>query len=103
MSDKFCARCGKSLTEGSLKYMVHIQILSDFDGVLPYADDDLSEEIQAVLQNVDTMDAQELEDDVYQEISFVLCEKCKKIYARDPFSCDKVVFPYNKKLENLVH
>jgi hypothetical protein len=83
--------------------MVHIQILSDFDGVLPYTDDDLSEEIQAVLQNVDTMDAQELEDDVYQEISFVLCEKCKKIYARDPFSSDKVVFPYNKKLENLVH
>jgi phage FluMu protein Com len=103
MSDKFCARCGKSLAEGSLKYMVHIQILSDFDGVLPNTDDDLSEEIQAVLQNVDTMDAQELEDDVYQEISFVLCEKCKKIYARDPFSSDKVVFPYNKKLENLVH
>ena len=103
MSDKFCARCGKSLAEGSLKYMVHIQILSDFDGVLPYTEDDLSEEIQAVLKNVDTMDAQELEDDVYQEISFVLCEKCKKIYARDPFSSDKVVFPYNKKLENLVH
>lgn len=103
MSDKFCARCGKSLTEGSLKYMVHIQILSDFDGVLPYAEEELSEEIQGILKNAETMDAQELEDDVYQEISFVLCEKCKKMFALDPFSSDKAVFPYNKKIENLIH
>jgi phage FluMu protein Com len=103
MSDKFCARCGKSLVEGSLKYLVHIQILSDFDGVLPYAEEDLSEEIHGLLKNAEAMDAQDLEDDVYQEISFVLCEKCKKLFARDPFSSDKAVFPYNKKMENIIH
>ena len=98
MSEKYCARCGKELSEGSLKYMVHVQILSDFDGVIPY-----SEEINSLLQDVEDMDAQELEDDVYQEISFVLCEKCKKAFARDPFYNKKTVYPYNKKLENLVH
>jgi hypothetical protein len=103
MSDKYCARCGKALPDECLKYMVHIQILSDFDGVLPYTEQDLSEEIQGVLKSAESMDAQELEDDVYQEISFVLCEKCKKIFARDPFSGDKAVFPYNKKLEYLIH
>ena len=103
MSEKYCARCGKELSEGSLKYMVHVQILSDFDGVIPYSEEDLSEEINSLLQDVEDMDAQELEDDVYQEISFVLCEKCKKIFARDPFSGDKAVFPYNKKLEYLIH
>ena len=103
MSDNYCARCGKSFVGGSLKYLVHIQILSDFDGVLPYTEDDLSEEIQAVLNTAESMDAQELEDDVYQELSFVLCEKCKKIFARDPLSGDKAVFSYNKKLENIIH
>jgi len=71
--------------------------------VLPYTEDDLSEEIQAVLNTAESMDAQELEDDVYQELSFVLCEKCKKIFARDPLSGDKAVFSYNKKLENIIH
>ena len=103
MSEKYCARCGKELSAGSLKYMVHVQILSDFDGVIPYSEEDLSEEINSLLQDVEDMDAQELEDDVYQEISFVLCEKCKKAFARDPFYNKKTVYPYNKKLENLVH
>ena len=99
----FCARCGKTLPEGSLKYMVHIQILSDFDGVVPYTEEDLNAEIQSLLKNMESMDAQELEDEVYQEISFVLCEKCKKRFARDPFNSEKILFPYNKKIENLIH
>lgn len=103
MSDKYCARCGKMLSEGSLKYMVHIQILSDFDGVLPYAEDDLSEEIQTLLKKMEDMEVQELEDEVYQEISFVLCERCKKLFARDPLNSETVIFPLNKKLENLIH
>jgi hypothetical protein len=103
MSDTYCARCGKSIPEGSLKYMIHIQILSDFDGVIPYEEEDLSEEIQSILKTMETMDSQELEDDVYQEISFVLCEKCKRQFARDPLSSEKALFPYSKKLENLIH
>jgi hypothetical protein len=103
MSDTYCARCGKSIPEGNLKYMVHIQILSDFDGVIPYSEEDLSEEIQTILKSMETMDGQELEDDVYQELSFVLCERCKKQFARDPFKNEKTSFPYSKKLENLIH
>jgi hypothetical protein len=103
MAEKYCARCGKELPEGSLKYMVHVQILSDFDGVIPYSEEDLFEEIPTLLQHVEDMDAQELEDDVYQEISFILCEKCKKAFARDPFFNKKITLPYNKKIENLIH
>ena len=51
----YCARCGKTLPEGSLKYMVHIQILSDFDGVVPYTEEDLSADIQSLLKNMETI------------------------------------------------
>jgi hypothetical protein len=103
MAEIYCARCGKELREGTLKYMVHVQILSDFDGVMPYSEEDLSQEMHMLLQQVEDMDAQELEDDVYQELSFVLCEKCKKAFASDPFYNKKTSPLYNKKLENLVH
>jgi hypothetical protein len=63
MVDTFCARCGQALPEGSIKYIVYIEITSEFDGFIPYSEKEPSEEIQRLLKEMEIMDVQELEDD----------------------------------------
>lgn len=103
MADQCCARCGKSLPTGSIKYIVEIQILSDFDGFLPFCDEAQSEEIQRLIKQMEDLEAQELEEEVYQEMSFYLCVQCKKNFADNPFNSEKVVTPPHKKIEKLIH
>jgi len=83
MVDKFCALCGQSLPDGSLKYIVHIEIISDFDGILSSPEQDPSEEIHKLVKEMDDVGVHELEDDVYQELSVYLCVYCKKRFARE--------------------
>ncbi len=83
MVDKFCALCGQSLPDGNLKYIVRIEIISDFDDIIPCSEQDPSEEIDKLLKEMDDVDVQELEDDVYQELSVYLCVHCKKRFAKE--------------------
>ena len=66
MVDKFCALCGQSLPDGSLKYIVHIEIISDFDGILSSPEQDPSEEIHKLVKEMDDLGVHGLEDDVCQ-------------------------------------
>ena len=83
MVDKFCALCGQSLPDRSLKYIVRIEIISDFDDMISCPEQDPSEEIHKILKETDDMDVHELEDDVYQELSVYLCIHCKKRFAKE--------------------
>ncbi|MBN2107283.1 MAG: hypothetical protein JW832_07630 [Deltaproteobacteria bacterium] len=103
MSDHFCDKCGEYLPEGSLKYSVQIQIISDFDGVILCETDDPGMEAQEMLEAADAMDEQELEDEVYQELSFVLCSRCRKRFSRDPFSRGARTYRTSKNFERIFH
>jgi len=103
MSDHFCDKCGEYLPEGSLKYSVQIQIISDFDGVIVCETDDLEMEAQEMLEAAEEMDEQELEDEVYQELSFVLCSRCRKRFSRDPFSHGARTYRTTKNFERMFH
>lgn len=83
MVDKFCALCGQSLPDRSLKYIVRIEIISDFDDMVSCPEDDPSEEAHAIFKEMDDMDGHELEDDGYQELSIYLCVHCKNRFARE--------------------
>ena len=79
MSNQECYRCGKPLEPGSLKYVIKITAVSDFDGVIQESKNpDIEGEINQILQEIEDWPADELERDVYQEISFVLCKACKE-------------------------
>jgi len=103
MADAFCARCGQEIPEGSVKYIVHIKIISDFDGFIPYSEEDTSEEIQRLLREMEDMDVQEVEDDVYQELSVYLCIQCKKKFTRELITSEEDDFSSNKNLRNVFH
>jgi hypothetical protein len=103
MSDHFCDKCGEYLPEGSLKYSVQIQIISDFDGVIVCETDDPEMEAQEMLEAAEDMDEQELEDEVYQELSFVLCSRCRKRFSRDPFSHGARTYRTTKNFERMFH
>ena len=102
MTETFCAGCGRALTEGSLKYIVQIKIFSDFDGYIPYSEDS-SGEMQRLLEEVEDMDAQELEDDVYQELSVCLCINCKKKFTKGLITGEEEDSSSKKNLRHLYH
>ena len=70
-----CFRCGKYLRPGGLKYRVDITITSAFNGVI---DEQYEEgEIERLVEEIEKMDAEELEKEVYQKLTVTLCKDCR--------------------------
>ncbi len=70
-----CERCGKYLRPGGLKYRVDITITSAFNGVI---DEHYEEgEIKELVEEIKQMDPDELEKEVYQELTMTLCKDCR--------------------------
>ena len=81
-----CMRCGRILKPGVLKYLVSIRVVADFNGVINESEGDTEEMIGEVLRQIDDMDAEELERDVYEELNLVLCKNCKDYFVRNPLN-----------------
>jgi hypothetical protein len=67
-----CYRCGRYLPRGSLKYVVHLKVYADFDGSLSVPDEDLEGEMDRILEEIEWRNVKELEEEVYQEMAFLL-------------------------------
>ncbi len=91
MPGQYCVKCGKSLPEGSLKYVVDIRVYADFDGVLNFPEGDIEEEVGRM--KIERMDPRELEKDVYQEMAFLLCKGCRDRFVEDPLSRGEGPYP----------
>lgn len=80
-----CYRCGKQLEPGSLKYIVKIIVMSDFDGIIEGpGDKNMEEEVNQILEEIENWPAEELEKDVLQETSLILCKACKEYFMLNP-------------------
>jgi len=103
MSDQECYRCGKKLEPGSLKYVIKISVISEFDGVIEEPENqNMEEEINTILQELEDWPAEELEKDVFQEISFILCKDCKDHFMLNSFGVqDRTVF--HNKYSGMIH
>ncbi len=84
MSYEHCAKCGKGLPSGGVKYIISINIIADFDGILPEMVDD--EEIARLLQEAEKMDQETLEKEVHQEMAYLLCKPCRDTFAENPLN-----------------
>jgi len=71
-----CFRCGKYLHPGGLKYRVDLTIASAFNGVIDEQYEE--EEIERLVEEIKQMDPEELEKEVYQELTVTLCNNCRK-------------------------
>jgi hypothetical protein len=103
MSDHFCNRCGGYLPEGSIRYTVHIQILSDFDGLILYQGEDVAEEAYKICNDFEEVEDPDPETDMFQELSFVLCENCKNKFAQDPFNRGAGHLKTRTNIERMFH
>ncbi|RMF94506.1 MAG: hypothetical protein D6734_07600, partial [Candidatus Schekmanbacteria bacterium] len=73
-----CFKCGKVINLGDIRYKVHIRIESDFDG---YINEDEDNAIDDLIRQIESVKQYELEDEVYEEMNFLLCLECRKIFA----------------------
>lgn len=81
-----CMRCGKVLKPGSLKYLVNIKVVADFDGIINESDNNSEEMITEILNEIEEIEAEELERDVYEEFNLVLCKVCKDLFVSNPLN-----------------
>jgi hypothetical protein len=77
MGNRSCFRCGKELPPGGLFYIVHIKIFSGFDGILMEPTGDIDQQLNQLLEQTQHLDPKELEKDVYEEITLIVCKSCR--------------------------
>jgi hypothetical protein len=104
MSYQTCFKCGKVLPVGGLKYIVSINILADFEGVLLEPSGNIDEEIEKLIKELKNRDPEAIEKDVHQRMAFQLCKSCKDQFAKDPLGISKESFIATKdKIPGMMH
>jgi hypothetical protein len=83
MKERNCFRCGKGLEPGSLFYVVHIKVFSGFDGILSEPAEGIDQQLKELLEEVQQVDPKELERDVYEEITLIVCKSCRDRFVDD--------------------
>ncbi len=83
-----CDMCGKKLlVQEDVRYVVKIEAYAAADP-LEITEEDLEkdhlEEISKLIKQLEQMDPQELEDQVYKSFRFDLCPECHRKFLRDP-------------------
>ena len=77
MEERNCFRCGKKIIPGSLFYVVLIKVISGFDGILSEPAEGIDGQLKSLLEEVRQSDPDELEKEVYEEITLVVCKSCR--------------------------
>ena len=81
--ESICKKCGRPLSKGELRYQVTIQVTSMFDGFMEIPEGDMEEEMERIIEAVRRHDPEELEKDVVQTISLVVCRACRNKLVRE--------------------
>lgn len=84
-----CDLCKRKLDpHEDLRYVVKIQISAAFDpvGVEDENEDDRDylEEIQDILERLESSQGDQIGEDVYQELRFDLCPECRRKFLKNP-------------------
>jgi hypothetical protein len=83
-----CDLCGKPLlVDEDVRYIVRIEVFAAYDPMELTSCDieqDHLREIRELTERMAAMDPKELEDQVYQRMTFDLCPVCRKTYVKEP-------------------
>jgi hypothetical protein len=84
----FCDRCGRGLlTDQDVRYVVRIDVTAAYDPLEITAEElarDHTEEIRALLTQLQHMSEQEIMDQVHRSMTFDLCATCHGPYLESP-------------------
>ncbi len=77
MSERTCWRCGKELPPGGLTYVIDIKVFAGFDGLLLEPEEGIDKELRRLMDQIEKSDPKELEKEVYEEFTLLLCKSCR--------------------------
>ena len=83
MEKRHCLRCGKELPPGTLTYVVHIRVFAGFDGLLLEPGEDIDQQLNQLLEQIEKSDPKELEKEVYEEFTLLLCKSCRDRFVEE--------------------
>jgi hypothetical protein len=83
MKDRQCSRCGKKLPPGSLAYVFHVRAFADFDGVIVEPEEAIDPQVEKLLRQIERQDPKELEKEVHEEFSLLLCKRCRDRFVKE--------------------
>jgi len=86
MTKKYsCDNCGKILNKRDLFYTLRVEMFASAKD-LEFTDEDLKgnhlEKIEKLIEEMDGMDVDELNDQVYENYEFDLCPDCREYFHR---------------------
>ena len=88
MEFQVCARCGAAMRPGSVKYLVRIEVLADWDGHLTVIEDadERDRAMRDALTAMAERDEAELLREVYHRELHLLCKGCRDRYLANPLN-----------------
>jgi len=85
-----CCKCGKELLEGSTKYILSIRLFADVDNTVSTCDAvDKADDIEQLINCLENLGPEEIENDIHQEMVFLLCKACRNTFCRNPLNKQK--------------
>lgn len=77
MAEQHCMRCGKRLPSADLAYVVQIRVFAGFDGLISEPEEGVDRQLAQILDQIEKADPAELEKEVYEEFTLILCKSCR--------------------------
>ena len=103
MKEKNCNRCGKELQPGSLFYVVQINIISGFDGILTEPAEGIDRQLKDLIEEVRQSDSGDLEKEVYEEIRLIFCKSCRDRFVDEIHHPWEGPFRIRKEPDSILH
>lgn len=103
MKEKNCLRCGKHFEPGGLFYVVHVRVFSGFDGTLSEAAEGVDQQLKSLLEAVQELDPKQLEKEVYEEITLIVCKSCRDRLVDDLRHPWEGPFPMRSDPDSFLH
>lgn len=94
MSAFACDRCGRGLlTDADVRYVVKLEITSAYDPMEVTPADlegDHEAEIQKLMEQLEDLDAEDVENSVHWSKQFDVCATCQRALLRDPLGAGAI-------------
>lgn len=103
MEERKCMRCGLKLPYGSLVYMAQVKVFADFDGVILEAEEESQRPLEQLLEQIKNEDPKELEKEVYEEFTLVLCKRCRDRFVEESLHPWEGPFHLPKGPDRILH
>ncbi len=83
MAERHCMRCGKRLRSADSTYVIQIKVFAGFNGILSEPEEGVDAQLKNLLIQIEEADPEELEKDVYEAFSLLLCKSCRDRFVEE--------------------